>query len=776
MRLGWPLFLLATVGIASSQTLTSPGTALMVAAKAIPRPPQSHPLEPSGFPGLPPKEGELPPPRPYGPEERQLRIEQGNWSNQGHHIKANGGVHAIYKGYDIYATELDGDTAEQIFTMNGDVKVIGADSVVTGQTVTVNFRDRSFKSFNADVDMRPAFLGGRTLDDVYFKGGTTYGSRREVYGFDSDLTTCNLDHPHFLLKAESSDLRPGKRIILRKVTINLLGRDLIKLPYLSIPLDDRSQKYLPEIGQSQDEGYYIKFRYPIPLKGRNNQLDARVDYFSKLGNGLGLDYYYENEAMQGYLKAYGIIGRQKTLSIDQSHQGRLGAVTISVQNNYQKQNYLTAPENTLLNSRVSLGWNQRDGSSTNFTFYRTSNESSDFKSVFQTITLNDMRSFGRRTRTSLDLTLSDSSSSFAGGQDVLRSQLDVRFLGTHDFSKATAQLDFQKSIPIGDTANFFGSPDRTPVLTLSSDSSRIFGSRWSSGLPVRAEFSLGEFGNPAALSNAPDHISRGFLDLGITRTDRDRGRFGVNMDLQYRQGVYSDGTAQYQVGYNAGTRYTLTQRSSINVRYNYLQGHGFTPLDFDRSGRSNLLTTDVSVEPLRRLQIGLQTGYDFLQEEAQETAWQSIGARLEWNPTDSVQFRALNTYDTFSKAWSNVRLDLGWRAGATFVAAGARYDGIRHTWGNVNLYVDGFKTGRLKTSLLFAYNGYLQQFEARHVSFTYDLHCAEAIFQIIDSSTGFRPGTTYAFFIRLKAFPFDTPFGLGRSGQSFGTGTGRDGF
>ncbi len=755
--------------------LVSPAVGLTIGVNARPKPAQGNPLEPSGFPTLPPKDGTLPPPRPYGEEEKQLRIESGKWSNKGTRIKATGGVHAVYKGYDLFGSELDGDTKENIFTLRGDVKVIGRDAVIKGQTVTINFNDDSFRAIDGDAQLRPSFLGGKVLDDVYVRGGVSYGTRREVWGEFCDITTCNLDRPHFHIESKSTDIRPGKRMIMRDVRIIILDREILRLPYLSIPLEDHSDKYLPEVGQSQDEGYFIKFKYPVPLKGSNNLLNARIDYFTKLGNGFGADYFYESRQMQGYLKAYGLLGNQRTLAIDQNHDMRLGEVTINVQNNFQRANYLTSPENTTLNSRVALNWNQRNGAATGLSFFRTTNESDDFKSAFQTIALNDSRSLGPRTRTNLDLTMSDSLSSFTGSEDVKRSQLDVHFRGSQDLIKATAELEYQRSIPIGDTTNFFGSPDRTPVLSLRSDGTKLLGRRWGEELPMQAEVSIGEYGNAVA-GDGPERISRGNFDFAISRPDRGQRRYGVDMDLRYRQGIYSDDTAQYTVGYNGAVRYSLGAKTGINVRYNFLETHGFSPLQFDRSGRTNLGSADISFEPLRRLLIGAQTGYDFLQEELGETAWQNLGTRLEWNPTDSIQFRALSTYDTFSRAWSNVRLDFAWKAGATFVSAGARYDGIRHTWGNVNFYVDGFKMGRLKTSALFIYNGYLRQFEARHLSFTYDLHCAEAIFQVIDTPIGFRPGTQFGFFIRLKALPFNTPFGLGRSGQSFGTGTGRDGF
>jgi LPS-assembly protein len=108
------------------------------------------------------------------------------------------------------------------------------------------------------------------------------------------------------------------------------------------------------------------------------------------------------------------------------------------------------------------------------------------------------------------------------------------------------------------------------------------------------------------------------------------------------------------------------------------------------------------------------------------------------------------------------------------VGLGLRYDAVRSVWGSANLFVDALKWGRLRISSALAYNGYLKAFEARHFSFTYDTHDAEFILQVLDNPVGFRPGREISFFIRLKALPFDTPFGIGRRGQPIGTGTGRE--
>src|SRR5205814_681848 len=116
--------------------------------------------------------------------------------------------------------------------------------------------------------------------------------------------------------------------------------------------------------------------------------------------------------------------------------------------------------------------------------------------------------------------------------------------------------------------------------------------------------------------------------------------------------------------------------------------------------------------------------------------------------------------------------DLAYRPGATFVSIGAQYDGVRQVWGSTNILINGLTWGRLRASTILQYNGYLKKFQTQQYSFIYDLHCAEAILEVLDNQTGFRPGRQIQFYLRLKALPFFSPFGTGSFGQALGTGGG----
>jgi len=730
---------------------------------------KGNPLQPSGFPGLPPKEGQLPPPVP-GEEGKPLKLITAPESFQsGSKIQVSGGIHVQYRGYDIYGDSLEGDTDTEVFVITGSVKLLGVDAVIVGARVQVNFKDKTFVAEQSESQLSPSVFEGRVLDNVYAKGMRVYGEEKRIFADRGGLTTCNLDHPHYEIAARSTEIRAGTRIILKDARLRLFDRTVLSVPFLSIPLDERDDRYLPQVGQSRDEGYYIKSKFGFPLKG-DDLVDTYLDYFTKLGLGIGANLIYQEAFGRGNFKVYGLTGTSRTLTLNQSHQGRLGSANLNVFSTLQRATYFNAPENTMFDTRWNLSLPNRGGA-TRFGFGRTTNESPNFSYLNQSYSLSDSRQIGKTTRISLDTTMSENRNTF-GSTTTERKQIDVRFQGQTDLAKAIALLEYQRSIPVGATTNYFSSADRTPVFTLRSDAQRLFGRKTQEEIPFQTELSMGEFFDPSAKVR----VTRGNFDLALAKASDSNKRLSVDFNGRYRQGWYSDDTAQYTLTLNGGVRYGLGGNRGLNVRYSFLRPYGFSPLQIDRTGRTNYISTDLTVQPMRNFTLAAQTGYDFLLEQQDETAWQSVGFRAEWRPRSWFNLRGLSTYDPVSHTWNSLRFDMAWRAGAAFVAAGARYDGIRKQWGAVNLYVDGFKAGRLKSSFLLAYNGYLKKFDTRQFSFTYDLHCAEAILEILDTPTGFRPGTTVNFFLRLKAIPFDTAFGVGRRGAPFGTGTGRDGF
>lgn len=710
----------------------------------------------------------LPPPVP-GREAELLRvIRAGSILRAGDTLVLSGGAHVFYRGYDLFAEEIEGNLATNVFTLKGNAKIIGADAVVEGGRITVNTEARTFTSEGASAVLRPSLFEGRVLSDVFVRGGETFGSDRIVFSRDSFFTTCDLDRPHYHIDSRKTEFRLNRRVILRDVRIHVLDRTLLRLPYVSIPLDDRRERYTPEVGQGEVEGYFIKNRIGVDVGERQN-LDTYLDYFSKLGIAYGGRFGWERSRAEGFLRGYAISGQTDSLEFIGGYRQLFADQLLTVDANFQRRNFFNAPESTVFNSRLQYAVPQGQ-SLTRFAFSRNSNSTPNFETVSQTFTILDQRVFSSRTRLNTDLgwVKSDSFSRF--GSEVTREQVDVRLRGSQDMTSALAELEYQRSIPVGETQNFRSGVERTPVVSLRSDSGRLFGRSRRIDWPFQVELSVGEFGEPR-LAN---RVTRTGFDFQMNRRDAGRSKVGFQSNVRFRQGIYSDDTAQYTVGLNSTVRWNFATNSSLNVRHNYLKQEGFTPLSIDRTGRNHLLSVDAAYQALRTLSLAAQTGYDLLGEQSLGSRWQRVGVRADWRPREWFQLRSLATYETSVEKWSNLRFDLGWQAGDTLVSAAVRYDGIRQQWGSLNLYVEGLKYGRTKVSAILAYNGFLKRFEARQYSIRYDLHCTEAILEILENNFGFQSGRQINLFVRIKAFPMDTNFGTGRRGEPIGIGTGRD--
>ncbi len=685
----------------------------------------------------------------------------------GTRIKLSGSVQAQYKGYDLFATEIEGDTESNLFVLKGGARLIGPDAALEGETIEINFDTESFRVTQGSAELRPKLLGGRTQDDIYLRGSQAYGTEREVFTVDGDFTTCDRKDPHFHVLGSSIVVRPEKRVILRGVELTVLNHRILKLPYLSIPIDRRNERYTPEVGQSRDEGYYVKTRWGVPVAGPN-AADAYLDYFTKLGTGLGGRYQYDSERSAGFLRVYGLTGDQRSLEGTAQHAQVFGPNDLTIDLNYQRQNYLNAPENTYLTTRAQMNFPQ-GRNNTRLAFHRSTNDGASFSSLQQTLGLTDVRSLGGSIRTNLDVRWATSESKFESTSNVKREQVDVRFRGQQELRAGSLELEYQRSIPVGETVNFFSASDRTPVLAFRTSAQKLMGPKAAGRTPFQLDLSIGEFMNP---SNK-QRVTRSFLDFSTLQPDRMQRRWGLSWSTRYRQGFYSDDTAQYSILTGAAFRYSFDTTHQFNLRYNRLQSRGFTPLSIDRVGESNFLSGDLSVRAARDLTLGLQSSYDFTQEDRPNVSpWQLVGARTEWRPNENFELRSVASYDPQRQVWSNLRFDLGWQSGEAFVSLGARYDGFRQQWGAVNAYFEGLKFGRLRATGVVNFNGYLKKIEAQQYLLTYDLHCAELVMQVIDNRVGFRPGREIYVFLRLKAIPYQPDFGVGRRGQPIGTGTG----
>jgi LPS-assembly protein len=572
--------------------------------------------------------------------------------------------------------------------------------------------------------------------------------------------------PHYEIEGDSIVVRPGRRIIFRRTRIKILGYTVLRLPFLSIPLNSRTYRNMPYVGESPDEGYFVKARLGVPLKNPNYNLDTREEYMTKLGLGLGGDYQYVAHNSAGVVSLYHIFGSSDDLTFSNTHHQVFPWGSLSISSDYEKDNYLVAPNSTLFNTKVGLVIPEGKSGSDRVSFSDSQSSSNGYTTSSSSVGVTDQRNFGKRTSTQVDLNYFTTGSQTTS-TDTTSERLDVHVEAQEDLKAAQAAIEYQRSIPIGSTPSYIGESDETPVISLTSDAKRLFGNKVSQEFPFKTLLSWGDF--EQASTGSP--ISRAFFDFNFNKLDSSKSRFRLDYSGDFKQGVYSDDTAEYVLAMGTNMRYDLGQNTGLNLRYNYLRPYGYSPLSLDQTGSTNYVSSDLNVRPVKPWLIGAQTGYDLLRVHEHEVGWQPVGLRSDYQPEKWFLFRFQTTYQTFQHEWENLQFDLTYLPGATKVSLGSTYDGVGKKWSSVNMYVDNLKWGRAHFGTAISYNGYLNQVESEQFSVIYDLHCADAIFQLQETNSGFRPGRTISFFIRLKAIPYDVPLGVGTRGQPIGFNT-----
>lgn len=730
----------------------------------LPNTPQDAPPGP-GTNRLPlpvPQEGQLPPPDPADNDNGFEIVKAGEQERSGSHITLRNGAIAKFRGYTLTGDVIEGDERTQVFTVTQGGRLEGRGVLLLARTITIDFRSRRYTYTDGDGTVPPSQLKGQTTDNVYLRGGSGASTQFRAELQDTSFTTCDRDEPHYSLDARRTTIVYGRYALLRDVKFRALGRTLFTLPFFYVPLSQEESRLTPEFGQTEDEGYYAKFRYYTPVRG-DSFLITRLDLMSKLGQGFGQDYRYNTRLAQGALSVYGLLAATRTLTINSVHTQPLLKGLLSVDGTYQRNNYLTAPDSVLLSTRAQLAAPLGAGNY-RVSFQRSSSETGGSTSTNQNAALSHSGVWGRGLSSQIDLNFTENDTAQNGSVTSKSERLDTKITTIQKTPAFDAQVDYQRAIPVGSSGNFFTGADRTPQITLASDISRLTSNR----VPAPVLGLRFEAGSLRDVTDSP--ITRYLLATDSRLTSR-RGRFSFSTGGRFTQGLYSDDTAQYVLNYDQRVAYEYHDGSTFGVNYARLQQFGYTPLAIDTTGRSDNFQIDWQHLFSRSLRAGLTTGYDVYQASQSNTPWQSVGITANYDRGIKSKFNATFLYDTFNQAWSSARLDGTFRLAGAECAAGVRYDGLRSVWAGGNLQVRGYRSGKVTADAYFGYNGYTSQLEVQEYRFIYDLHCVEALLQVSDTKVGFRSGRTIGFYIRIKALPQTNSFGVGSRGQQyFGTG------
>ena len=212
----------------------------------------------------------------------------------GKEIIAEDGVQIYYRDMVIYSDWLHYVTGENLARFSGHVQIEQAGQYIRGESLEYDFKHQ-----RAQIGEAKAVVVGEGLKgDLYVRGDTIGTEADAIFIHGGSVTTCDLEHPHFHLRADELEIYPDDRIVIRRVSYWEGRLPLFYWPSLVIPLGQESAFELPQIGYSQSEGWFIKTAYNY-YRGPESYGKLHLDYMQKKGFGTGIDHTYYDRGVAG---------------------------------------------------------------------------------------------------------------------------------------------------------------------------------------------------------------------------------------------------------------------------------------------------------------------------------------------------------------------------------------------------------------------------------------------------------------------------------------------
>jgi lipopolysaccharide assembly outer membrane protein LptD (OstA) len=217
------------------------------------------------------------------------------------YVHGDGNVVMTYGEDTLIADEVNYSTVDKIFKAKGHVvyhfqpkpgepfKTMRCDAVEYEMNTEKGFVHKA-KSFLA-----PVYVDAPLVEQI--------DSKKQIVR-EGEYTTCNLEKPHYYLKAQRLLIYPNDRIVAKNVVMYVGTMPVFYWPSYTRKMDDNESHYKMEIGSSSRLGYYVRTLFK--LQGTDNiKIYPRLDYYSKQGFGIGADLKYNyDSAGHGLLQTY----------------------------------------------------------------------------------------------------------------------------------------------------------------------------------------------------------------------------------------------------------------------------------------------------------------------------------------------------------------------------------------------------------------------------------------------------------------------------------------
>ncbi len=204
----------------------------------------------------------------------------------------DGNVHIFYTEGQVVGDHAHWD-GDHTFTMTGHTYLINrnSDSILYADKILFDTNTRKATLLNGAGESTEGVAQGRLHYAAQQLTTTTAGVS---HGERASFTTCERPHAGYHVEARSIDVTPGDKLVARKAVVFLGPLAIFYLPLLIIPLRSitdprrRVSSFVPIVGYSQIEGFYIKARIAFAPSDTYYGYYT-VEYYTKRGLLLGYD-------------------------------------------------------------------------------------------------------------------------------------------------------------------------------------------------------------------------------------------------------------------------------------------------------------------------------------------------------------------------------------------------------------------------------------------------------------------------------------------------------
>lgn len=196
---------------------------------------------------------------------------------------ASGNVEVHYKDDVVYADQIAYDAKSKNIIATGNVRIYTGSQVFRSDQVTFNFETHSVISSHFWTEQERIFVEGESI---------TSDTRLNKYTIkNGNFSTENRSDPGFHTEAETLEIYPDDRVIVKNAVLYMGNIPVLWVPYFYYSLKDKDSTLELQPGSSSRWGGYILASYRWKLTPKLSAA-LNYDYRSRRGSGGGVDLKY----------------------------------------------------------------------------------------------------------------------------------------------------------------------------------------------------------------------------------------------------------------------------------------------------------------------------------------------------------------------------------------------------------------------------------------------------------------------------------------------------